>query len=87
MTLTSADLEALPVVTVHMDGGVEVLVRPQAYMDALGKDNAYAPRCDSRVRTSEPISYSQWLTQYTGMPVGLWSLFLSSCSAGYSEVK
>lgn len=44
MTLSTADLEALPVITVHLDGGVEVLVRPEAYMDALGKDNAYAPR-------------------------------------------
>ncbi|CAM9418888.1 unnamed protein product [Ectocarpus fasciculatus] len=44
MILTSAELEALPTVTIHMDGGLEVNVRPSGYMDALGKDNAYAPR-------------------------------------------
>lgn len=44
MTLTTAELEALPVLTIHMDGGLEVNVRPEGYMDALGKDNAYAPR-------------------------------------------
>lgn len=44
MILTSAELEALPTVTIHMDGGLEVHVRPSGYMDALGKDNAYAPR-------------------------------------------
>lgn len=44
MTLTPAELEALPTLTIHMDGGVEVNVRPEAYLDALGKNNAYAPR-------------------------------------------
>lgn len=43
--MTPAELEDLPTLTVHMDGGLQVHVRPQAYMDALGKDNAYAPRC------------------------------------------
>lgn len=44
MILTTTELEALPTLTVHLDGGVEVHVRPQGYMDALGKDNAFAPR-------------------------------------------
>lgn len=44
MILTTAELEALPTLTVHLDGGVKVDVRPEGYMDALGKDNAYAPR-------------------------------------------
>lgn len=57
MTLTSAELEALPIITVHMDGGVEVHVRPEGYMDALGKDNAYAPRCDSRVFTRTSLYF------------------------------
>lgn len=48
MTLTPAELEALPTLTVHMEGEVEVNVRPEAYLDALGKNNAYAPRCVRR---------------------------------------
>lgn len=44
ITLSPVELEALPVITIHMDDGVEVNVRPEAYMDALGRDNAYAPR-------------------------------------------
>ncbi|CAN0406948.1 unnamed protein product [Ectocarpus sp. 8 AP-2014] len=45
MTRTTAELEALPVLTIHMDGGVEVNMRPEAYMEASSDDeNAYAPR-------------------------------------------
>lgn len=44
MTLTPAELQALPTLIIHMDDGVEVKVRPEAYLDALGKNNAYAPR-------------------------------------------
>lgn len=45
MTRTTAELKTLPVLTIHMDGGVEVNVRPEAYMDASSDDqNAYAPR-------------------------------------------
>lgn len=44
MKLAPSELEALPTLTIHLDGGVEVHVRPEAYMDALGKDNSYAPR-------------------------------------------
>lgn len=44
MILTSAELDALPTLTVYLDGGVKVDVRPEGYMDSLGKDNAYAPR-------------------------------------------
>lgn len=47
MTWTTAELAALPVLTIHMDGGVEVNVRPEAYMDASShEDHAYAPRYD-----------------------------------------
>ncbi|CAN0101687.1 unnamed protein product [Pylaiella littoralis] len=42
MTWTTAELEALPVFTIHMDGGVEVNVRPEAYTTACRhKENAY----------------------------------------------
>lgn len=45
MALTIAELEALPVLTIHMDGGVEVNVRPEAYLEASPhQENAYAPR-------------------------------------------
>lgn len=45
MFFTTVELEALPVLTFHMDGGVKVNVRPEAYMDASPHDeNAYAPR-------------------------------------------
>eukprot|EP00903_Cladosiphon_okamuranus_P013533 g12605.t1 len=44
MILSTPELEALPTLTIHLDGGVKVDVRPQGYMDSLGKDNAYAPR-------------------------------------------
>lgn len=45
MAWTTAELEALPVLTFHMDGGVEVNVRPEAYMDASPhEENAYSPR-------------------------------------------
>ncbi|CAN0236584.1 unnamed protein product [Ascophyllum nodosum] len=44
LTITPTEMEELPTVTVHMDGGVQVHIRPEAYLDALGKDNAYAPR-------------------------------------------
>lgn len=45
MTVTTADMEALPVLTIHMDGGVEVDVRPEAYLEASPyQENAFAPR-------------------------------------------
>lgn len=45
MTVTTADMEALPVLTIHMDGGVEVNVRPEAYLEASPyQENAFAPR-------------------------------------------
>eukprot|EP00903_Cladosiphon_okamuranus_P014021 g13038.t1 len=47
MTLTTAELEALPVLTIHLDGGVAVNVRPEAYMDPSPHENEkdiYAPR-------------------------------------------
>lgn len=44
MKFTSAELAALPTLTILLDDDVEINVRPEAYMDPLGKDNAYAPR-------------------------------------------
>lgn len=45
MTWTTAELENLPVLTIYMDGGVQVNMRPEAYMEASPiKENAYAPR-------------------------------------------
>ncbi|CBJ25999.1 aspartyl protease [Ectocarpus siliculosus] len=42
MTRTTVELEALPVLMIHMDGGVEVNVRPEAYMDASSdEENVY----------------------------------------------
>lgn len=44
MKLTPSELNALPTLTIHLDNGVMINVLPEAYMDPLGKDNAYAPR-------------------------------------------
>lgn len=54
MQLTPAELSALPTLTIKMEGGVEINVRPEAYMDPLGKENSYAPRYCSDHNASLP---------------------------------
>lgn len=74
MTLTPLELEALPTLTVHMDGGLEVHVRPEAYMDALGKDNAYAPRCVHEVMVLMVLVSYYLIRRYQNSAVKTYSM-------------